>query len=144
MTASKQYYVQPSQQEPALHCYEGMCSCMIWKLPHRQSCYVDSLLMQKYALNACNAELLSAAEHWTNMWRSHSLPACIHLATASCSGMCICPFVVGTTCLHFWATICKNGSPYAIHPLSVCLVCLWRWCIVAKWLDGSRWNLAWR
>jgi len=22
-------------------------------------------------------------------------------------------------------------------------VCLWRWCIVAKRLDGSRWNLAW-
>ena len=23
-----------------------------------------------------------------------------------------------------------------------CLSCLWRWCIVAKQLDGSRWNLA--
>jgi len=35
----------------------------------------------------------------------------------------------------------SNGSPYAIGPLSVqscpiCL-CLWRWCIVAKRLDGS-------
>jgi len=26
----------------------------------------------------------------------------------------------------------------------VCLVCLWCWCIVAKRLDVSRWNLAWR
>jgi len=34
-----------------------------------------------------------------------------------------------------------NGSPYAIGPLSFCL---WRWCIVAKRLDGSRWNLTWR
>jgi len=38
---------------------------------------------------------------------------------------------------------------FTVHPmlsdrcLSVCLsVCLWRWCIVAKQLDGSRWNLA--
>jgi len=26
----------------------------------------------------------------------------------------------------------------------VCLSCLWRWCTVAKRLDGSRWNLACR
>ena len=25
--------------------------------------------------------------------------------------------------VHFWATVCKNGSPYAIGPLSVCLSC---------------------
>ena len=39
----------------------------------------------------------------------------------------------------------QNGSPYAIRPLSVShsvLSCLWRWCIVAKRLDVSRWNLA--
>ena len=32
---------------------------------------------------------------------------------------------------------------YAIGPLSVCPVvtCLWRWCIVAKWLGGSRCHL---
>jgi len=29
---------------------------------------------------------------------------------------------------HFWATVCKNGSPCAIGPLSVCPICLWRWC----------------
>ena len=28
--------------------------------------------------------------------------------------------------------------------LSVCPVCLWRWCIVAKRFDGTRWNLACR
>jgi len=26
----------------------------------------------------------------------------------------------------------------------VCLSCLWRWCIVAKRLDGSRCHLLWR
>jgi len=26
----------------------------------------------------------------------------------------------------------------------VCPVCLWRWCTVAKCLEESRWNLAWR
>jgi len=41
----------------------------------------------------------------------------------------------------------QNGSPYSITPLrvlSVCLPCLWRWCTVAKRLDGSSWNLACR
>ena len=28
--------------------------------------------------------------------------------------------------------------------LSVCPVCLWRWCVVVKRLDGSRWKSAWR
>ena len=44
----------------------------------------------------------------------------------------------------FWATVTSNGSPYATGPLSwlsVCPVCLWRWCIVAKRLDGSRCHL---
>jgi len=42
--------------------------------------------------------------------------------------------------IDFWATVCKTVRPM----LSArCLsVCLWRWCIVAKLLDGSRWNLA--
>jgi len=41
----------------------------------------------------------------------------------------------------FWVTICKM-----VHPMlsDRCLSCLWRWCIVAKWLDGSRRNLAHR
>jgi len=37
--------------------------------------------------------------------------------------------------------------PYAIRllpVLSVCVSCLWHWCIVAKRLDGSRWNFACR
>jgi len=38
----------------------------------------------------------------------------------------------------------QNGSPYAIRPMSVCPVCLWCWCTVAKRLDKSRWNLACR
>jgi len=68
----------------------------------------------------------------------------------------------------FWATVTRNGSPYAVWPLSVCNVgVLWpngwmdqdstwprrycvRWgpaaplygtCLVAKWLDGSRYHL---
>jgi len=47
---------------------------------------------------------------------------------------------------HFWATVCKTVrlvlSRTPVCP--VCLSCLWRWCIVAKRLHGSRWNLAWR
>jgi len=37
----------------------------------------------------------------------------------------------------------QNVSPYAIGPLSVfsVLSCLWRWCIVAKRLDGSKRHL---
>ena len=47
----------------------------------------------------------------------------------------------------FWATICKTFALcYRTVVLSVCLsvcpVCLWRCCIVAKWLDGLKWNLA--
>jgi len=39
----------------------------------------------------------------------------------------------------FWATVCKMVCPIdAIGPFSVRLSCLWRWCIVAKRLDGSR------
>jgi len=45
-----------------------------------------------------------------------------------------------------WATRFFGFSPYATRPLSVLscpvLSCLWRWCIVAKRLDGSRWNFA--
>jgi len=46
----------------------------------------------------------------------------------------------------FWATICKTVCPVlSDRCLSVCLsVCLRRWCIVAKRLDGSIWNLACR
>jgi len=43
---------------------------------------------------------------------------------------------------RFWATVCKTVRP--CYRSVVCLSCLWRWCIVAKRLDGSkRWNLAW-
>jgi len=43
----------------------------------------------------------------------------------------------------FWATVCKTVRPILSDLcLSVCLSCLWRWCTVAKRLDGSRWNLA--
>jgi len=47
----------------------------------------------------------------------------------------------------FGATVCKTVRPMLSDPcLSVLSVlsCLWCWCIVAKWLDGSRWNLACR
>ena len=39
----------------------------------------------------------------------------------------------------FWATVCKTVRPIlSDRCLSVCLsVCLWRWCIVAKRLDGQ-------
>jgi len=48
----------------------------------------------------------------------------------------------------FWATVCKTFRPI-LYRTVVCLSCLWRWCIVAKCivakrLDGSRWNLAYR
>ena len=39
---------------------------------------------------------------------------------------------------RFWATVSKT-----VHPMlsDRCLSCLWRWCIVAKRLDGSRCHL---
>jgi len=40
-----------------------------------------------------------------------------------------------------WATVCKTVRPMLSDR---CLSCLWHWCIVAKRLDGSRWNLAHR
>ena len=42
------------------------------------------------------------------------------------------------------ATVCKRFALcYRTVVLSVLLsICLWRWCIVGKRLDGSRWNLA--
>ena len=54
---------------------------------------------------------------------------------------------------RFWATVCRVRpmlSDRSLSCLSVCLscpilsVCLQRWCIVAKRLDGSRWNLVCR
>jgi len=44
--------------------------------------------------------------------------------------------------MHFGATatVRSNGSPYMLYgtlALSVYPVCLWRWCIAAKQLDGS-------
>jgi len=41
------------------------------------------------------------------------------------------------TAVNFWATVCKMVHPMRSHR-SV-LSCLWRWCIVAKRVDGSRW-----
>ena len=42
-------------------------------------------------------------------------------------------------CYCFWATVCKTVCPMLlVHWLSVLSVCLWRWCIVAKRLDGGR------
>ena len=44
-----------------------------------------------------------------------------------------------------WATVCKTVHPMLLDRcLSVCLSCLWRWCIVAKRLDGSSCYLVWR
>jgi len=31
-----------------------------------------------------------------------------------------------------------------LYVCPVCHVCLWRWCTVAKQLDGSKWNLTCR
>jgi len=53
-------------------------------------------------------------------------------------------YFVGIIFLFFWATVCKTVRPMPSDRLSVCPVCLWRWCIVAKGLDETRWNLAWR
>ena len=47
----------------------------------------------------------------------------------------------------FWATVCKTVRPMLSDRCPGCLSvlsCLWRWCTVAKRLDGSRWNLACR
>jgi len=47
----------------------------------------------------------------------------------------------------FGATVCTTVRPMlSDRCMSVLSVCLWCWCklIVAKRLDGSRWNLAWR
>ena len=41
----------------------------------------------------------------------------------------------------FRATVCKTVRPMLSDRCPVCLSCLWRWCIVAKCLNGSRWNL---
>jgi len=51
-----------------------------------------------------------------------------------------------TVCYAFMLVIVFIGRrPMLSVRCPVCLsVCLWRWCIVAKWLDGSRWNLACR
>jgi len=49
--------------------------------------------------------------------------------------------------MDFWATaLCylpDHCLSVCLSVLSVCPVCLWRWCIAAKRLGGSRWNLAW-
>jgi len=48
---------------------------------------------------------------------------------------------IGNVGCSFWATVCKMVYPMLSDH---CPVCRWRWCIVAKRLDGSRSNLAWR
>ena len=57
-------------------------------------------------------------------------------------------WAVSSQHLSFWTTVCKTVRPMlsvrCLSVLSVCLSCLWRWCIVAQRLDGSRWNLACR
>jgi len=40
------------------------------------------------------------------------------------------------------AISCNEESCFLFGRPLPCPVCLWRWCIVAKRLDGSRWNLA--
>jgi len=68
------------------------------------------------------------------------------------------PGYAGTTEAEpFWWILMKQemigyvfGRPFvktvrrmlSVRCMSVCPVCMWRWCIVAKRLDGSRWNLA--
>jgi len=41
--------------------------------------------------------------------------------------------------MNFW-----GDRLYAIGLLSVCLFCLWRWCIVAKRLNGLGCHFVWR
>ena len=58
-----------------------------------------------------------------------------------------CTLAVTAQCITdgFWATVCKTVRPMlSDRCLSVCPVCLWRSCTVAKRLDGSTWNLACR
>jgi len=43
----------------------------------------------------------------------------------------------------FCATVCKMVRPMLSDRCMSCL-CLWRWCIVAKRLDGSRCHLVWK
>jgi len=67
MTASKQdsrYYWLLLQRQPA-PCREGMCSHTVWKLWRRQSAYLGSLFMQKYAPMGPSVH---AAEQWNIMW----------------------------------------------------------------------------
>jgi len=44
-------------------------------------------------------------------------------------------------CNVFWATVCKTSRRMLSDRCLSCLSCLWRWCIVIKQLDGSRWHL---
>jgi len=56
-------------------------------------------------------------------------------------------FIVSILNFNFGATVCKTIHPMLSDRCLSCFVylsCLWRWCIIAKWLDGSRWNLPWR
>jgi len=49
--------------------------------------------------------------------------------------------IKGENITNFWASICKTLCPVlSDRCLSVLSV---RWYIVAKRLDGSRWNLVW-
>jgi len=54
-------------------------------------------------------------------------------------------FSFSSFCLKFyWATVCKTVHHMLLDRCLSCPVCLWRWCAVAKRLDGSRLNLACR
>jgi len=60
------------------------------------------------------------------------------------STLLLCLFVVfdrNYCTFGFWATVCKTVRPMLSDR---CLSCLWRWCIVAKRLHGSRCHLVWR
>ena len=43
---------------------------------------------------------------------------------------------------NYWATVCKTVA--LCYQTVVLSVCLWRRCIVAKRMDGSKWNLAYK
>jgi len=43
----------------------------------------------------------------------------------------------------FWATVYKTVRPMLSDSCLSCLFCLWRWCIVAKRLDGLGCHLVW-
>jgi len=47
-----------------------------------------------------------------------------------------------TLTLHCWATVRKIVRAILSDRYHICLTCLWRLCILAKRLYGSRWNLA--